>query len=153
MAIVSLYSPKEWELDLVLIAILAFSTTILAFSFYHQHIEKVEPCTLCKWQRFVYLTIFSLSLLGLKTSFNFHARNALSILFLISLCLAVYHTFVQFGWLADQCVMEKKVENIDNFLAMLETQKIPCSNISWKLLNFAKIKRLLCQTKYQTLCK
>ena len=81
------------------------SSVILTFSFYHQYIEQFEPCTLCKWQQFVYFLIFAISPIGLISRLNLSVRNVLSFIFLMGLFLSTYHIAVQFEWLTDRCII------------------------------------------------
>lgn len=162
MTIIDLHSQKKLVLDWMLILLWVASFLILLFSFYQQYGVKIESCTLCKWQRYIYFLIFSLSPIGLIQRYNLSIRYALIFVFFIGLCLATYHTLVQFGWLADRCEITQKIENMNDFMKMLEHPKAPCANVSWKLfglsasiyniifsffalvsLNFNNIKRLI----------
>ena len=75
------YYQRKYLLDWTLIAVWMISSVILTFSFYHQYIEKFEPCTLCKWQQFVYFLIFAISPIGLISRLNLSVRNAFKLHF------------------------------------------------------------------------
>lgn len=137
MTIISLYDQKRWHFDWTLVIFWISSLAILFFSFYQQYIEKIEPCFFCKWQRYVYFSIALISPIGLMQRYNFSTRYTLSFIFLIGFCLAAYHTLVQFGWLADRCTMTQKIENLNDFMTMLEQPKNSCANVSWKLFGFS----------------
>jgi disulfide bond formation protein DsbB len=137
MTIISLYNQRKWGFDRLLIVFWIASLSILVFSFYQQYIGKVEPCSLCKLQRYIYFSIALLAPVGLIQSYNSPIRYALSIIFLIGFCFAAYHTLVQFGWLADRCTMTQKIENLNDFMNMLEQPKTSCANISWKFLGLS----------------
>jgi len=128
---------KKWLLDWTFISVWIFSSLILTYSFYHQYVEKIEPCSLCKWQRLVYVLVFVLSPIGIFKCFNVSMRNALKLIFLIGFCLAIYHAMVQFGLLIDHCTMTQKIENTNDFMKMLEQPKVACSAISWKLFGLS----------------
>lgn len=157
-----LHDQRKFNFDWTLILIFGTSLAILIFSFYQQYVKEIEPCPLCKWQRYIYLLIFCLSPIGLIQTYNLSIRNMLNIAFLVGFCLAAYHTLIQLGWLNDQCAMTQKIENIADFMKMLEQPKVSCATIGWKLfglsasiynamlscfaliaLNFKIIKRLL----------
>jgi disulfide bond formation protein DsbB len=161
MAIINLYDQKKWHYDWTLAIFWIASLTILFFSFYQQYVEKIEPCSLCKWQRYIYFLVALLSPIGLIQPINPSIRVSLNFIFLIGFCLATYHTLVQFEWLNDQCAIQK-VESMNDFMRMLEQPKVSCANVSWKLfglsasiyniifsvfalitLNFNNIKRLI----------
>jgi disulfide bond formation protein DsbB len=133
MVIVNLHFRKRWVLDWMMLSYWIISGLIISFSFYHQSIEKVEPCTLCKWQRLLYLTIFCISPFGLIQQCSQFAKKSLSILFLVGFSLATYHTLVQFGWLTDHCAISQNVETINDFITMLEQPKMSCAKIGWQL--------------------
>lgn len=137
MPILNLYRQKKLILDRALIAIWIISLTILSFSIYHQYIEKIELCTLCKWQRLVYFLIFAISPIGLISRLNLSIRANLNVIILIGFCLAIYHTAVQFGWLSDRCIMTQKIENLNDFMQMIEQPKVSCSAIGWKLFGLS----------------
>ena len=52
----------------------------------------------------------------------------------MGLLLSTYHIAVQFGWLADRCIISQKIENMNDFMQMLDQPKVSCSAIGWKLL-------------------
>lgn len=137
MKIVSLSYQRKWFLDWTLISFLIFSSIVLAFSFYHQYIGKIEPCTLCKWERFVYFLVLIISPLGFIQRFNFAVKIALDFIFFLGLCLAIYHVAVQFGLLTDRCEIRQKIENLDDFMQMLDQPKISCAVIGWKLFGLS----------------
>lgn len=161
MAITNLYDQKKWHCDWALTIFWITSLTILFFSFYQQYVEKLEPCSLCKWQRYVYSLVALISPIGLIQTFNSSIKISLNFIFLIGFCLATYHTLVQFEWLTDRCTIQK-IENMNDFMKMLEQPKISCANSGWKLfgisasiyniiisltaliaLNFKNLKRLI----------
>lgn len=132
-----LYNQKKWYFDRTLVAFFTACLVILFLSFYQQNIQKIEPCSLCKWQQYIYFSIALLSPIGLIQYYNFSIRNALSVILLIGFCLASYHTLVQFGWLADRCIITQKIENLNDFMKILEKPKTSCANVGWKLFGFS----------------
>ncbi len=137
MTIVQLYSSKKLKLDWSIFSVWLMSIIILAFSFYQQYINKVEPCSLCKWQRFVYLLIFITSSFALNERFKFSVKIILNLLFLIGLSLATYHLSVQFGWSSDRCMMTQSISTMNDYMHMLEQAKVSCAPIAWKLFGWS----------------
>lgn len=128
---------RKWFLDRHLIGVWIVSSIIIIFSFYIQHIEKIEPCSLCKWQRLIYFLIFCASPIGVIRCYNVPIRNLLKILFFIGCCLAFYHISVQLGWINDRCTMSQKVENMNDFMQMLSQTRVACSAIHWKIFGIS----------------
>ncbi|WP_068468681.1 disulfide bond formation protein B [Candidatus Protochlamydia phocaeensis] len=137
MVIVSLNQTSKWNFDKTLLVLWIISALVLMFSLYQQFIAKVEPCDLCKWQRYVYILIFAISPLGLIQQLNFSIRNTISLFFLIGFGVASYHALVQFGLLADRCAITQQITSIEDFMEILDQPKISCSNISWKLFGLS----------------
>jgi disulfide bond formation protein DsbB len=124
---------KKYFLDWTLMTIWIVSLATLLFSFYQQFFEKNEPCHLCQLQRYVHFSIFMISPIGLIRDINFPIRKVLALMFLFGFSLAIYHSCVQFGWLSDRCTMTQKIENVNDFMTLLEQQHIPCAKVTWKL--------------------
>ncbi len=137
MVIINLYEKRQLILDWTLVAFSLTSLLILAFSFYQQYVVKIEPCTLCLWQRYIFILIFAISPIGFIQRFNSYIRKILVFIFLMGLGLAIYHTLVQFGWLTDRCVMTQKIENMNDFMKMLEKPHTSCATTGWKLFGLS----------------
>ena len=169
MTIISLYSQNKWKIDQSLTFIWLISITILSFSFFQQYIENIEPCALCKIQRWIYFFIFVISPIGMFQQFNEPIRLILNGIILIGLFVAAYHLLIQLGWITDRCTITQKIENINDFMQVLEKPKNSCATIGWKLfglsaavynmvfflsslliLNYKRIKRnFLCPKKIE----
>lgn len=130
-------SEKKWISDPLVFFIWLLSGLIIAASVYHQHVEKAEICTLCENQRLIYLAIFMTCPLGFLPRFNHFSRKVLTILFLLGFSLSFYHLLIQMGFLTDRCIIEQSVENMHDFVQMLEKPKVACSTISWKLFGLS----------------
>jgi disulfide bond formation protein DsbB len=136
MTIVKL-NHKKWEIDFFLLAISTMAIGILIFSFYHQYVRKIEPCLLCKLQRSVYFLVLFIAPIGFNIHFNKCMRTTLKFLFFSGLCFASYHSLIQIGWLQDRCIMTQKINNIDDYILMLQQPKAGCSIIGWKLFGLS----------------
>jgi disulfide bond formation protein DsbB len=144
MAIINLIQSKEEKVDRTLVLFYASSLLILLFSFYQQHVAKIQPCFLCKCQRSIYFLIMFVAPIGFISRYHQIIRKLLSMIFLIGIALAFYHTLVQNGWVVDRCVMTEKVENMNDFIQMLEKPNVSCAKASLKIFGLlASIYNLL----------
>lgn len=137
MTIIPLYQNQKKSLDKLLISLSIASLFILIYSYYQQLIEKVDPCFLCIWQRYIYFAVFFTSLLGYFQKYNSFIRLALTALFILGLGLSTYHFLVQQGFVADHCIIGQQVNHIDDFMNLLEKSKEPCSKVNWSLFGFS----------------
>ena len=163
MTIVNLYDQNKRFSDNLIIIIWIISLSILSFSFYAELIEKIQPCHLCKLQRYIYISIILIAPLCQIQSINSLVRNIITLTFFVGFCLAVYHTLVLFNVITDRCTMTQKIDNVSDFMRMIEQPKISCENAKWKIfgipasicnaifsfwalisINFKKVKKLIC---------
>jgi disulfide bond formation protein DsbB len=144
MAIINLIQSKEEKIDRTFILFYVSSLLILLFSFYQQHVAKIQPCFLCKCQRSIYFLIMFIAPIGLISHYHGIIRKLLNAVFLMGIALAFYHTLVQNGWVMDRCLMTEKVENMNDFLQMLEKPTVSCAKMSLKIFGLpASIYNLL----------
>jgi disulfide bond formation protein DsbB len=134
MAIINLIQSKEEKIDRTFILFYISSLLILLFSFYQQHVVKIQPCFLCKCQRAIYFLIMLIAPIGLISHYNGIIRKLLNAIFLIGIALAFYHTLVQNGWVIDRCVMTEIVKNMNDFIQMLEKPSVSCAKTTLKIL-------------------
>lgn len=144
MTIVNLYPSKKLQLDWYIVTVWVISGFIFAFSFYHQYFNQIEPCSLCKWQRLIYLMVFSIAPISLIERFKIPIKMMLNFLFLIGLGLAIYHAAVQFGWLTHQCESPiSKIKNAQEFYEMFQKSKTQimnsCVTTGWKLFGWSAV--------------
>jgi disulfide bond formation protein DsbB len=131
--LIQLIQPKKWIYDWILLSFFFISGTILAVSFYYQYVAKIEPCSLCKWQRLLYGFVFFILPIGTLKKYNQYIKHALKFLFFSIACLSIYHALVQFGWISDHCIINANIETMDDFMQMLSQPKISCAEITWQL--------------------
>ena len=74
---------------------LAFSIISLSFAWYVEYILSLTPCPLCVYQRFPYLILLSLSIVGLSSDNNLYYHYACT--FITSILMAGYHAGVERG--------------------------------------------------------
>lgn len=138
MTIIPLYQhQKKWNADKLLMGLSIASLFILIYSYYQQLIEKVDPCFLCIWQRYIYLAVFVTSFLGFYQKYNAIIKIALTALFTIGLGLSTYHISVQLGLVTDRCIITQQVNHIDDFMHLLEQTKGSCSKVGWPLFGIS----------------
>jgi disulfide bond formation protein DsbB len=137
MTILRLYKQKNSAHNSSVVFFWIVSFVILGFSFYQQYVEKIEPCRLCIWQRFIYLFVFVVSPIGLLQRYKSSIKIALFVIFTIGLFLSLYHWAIQMGWFADRCVISQKIENMNDFMLMLEKPKTSCAIIGWKFFGIS----------------
>lgn len=136
MPIVHLYPSKKLQLDYAILIIWMIAGLALTFSLYQQYINQVEPCSLCQWQRFIYVAIFCLAPCGFIECFKITVKMILNLLFLMGLGIALYHTAVQFDWITHQCEAPK-IQNAQEFHALFQKSKMQtthlCTKNAWML--------------------
>ena len=133
MVIIKLYEKKNSDFNWNLLLLWILSLLILAFSFYHQYVENMKPCKLCNLQRYIYIAIVVIAPFGKLQRFNPIIRMIINIIFVFGLLLAIYHALIQFGLIADSCLLSQKIENINDFMNLFEEKKNSCASSNWKL--------------------
>lgn len=115
------------------IFILFFSFGAILFSFLVEYLGD-SPCTLCLWQRSVYLGVFCTALFGFFHENKRWALSIIGLLFLINLVLSTYHLAIQMGIANDFCKVPS-VKRIEEFHQLLRTRP-SCSKIGWSFFGF-----------------
>jgi len=128
---------KKLFLDWKIIFFWFTSAVILSLSYYKEYIDKVVPCPLCEWQRYLYLLIFLISPIGLIRRYNLNINNIFNIIFLISFALSTYHVAIQLGFVEDRCTFTQKIADINDYKAMLEKNHISCATTYWKFFGIS----------------
>ncbi len=107
---------------------LIISCLSVAGSFIAEYVFLRSPCNLCLWQRYFYLVIFSLSIVGIfiekKTAILWLVIASYTGMF----CLSLYHALIQHGIVSDPCIIQK-VSNVAEFWKMINKPP-PCSQIT-----------------------
>ena len=126
----------------LLFALLIFISFVLIFAFVIEHKLGHQPCKLCLYERIPY---FLSVLLIIKIFFiRIYERETLlilSLVFIISTCLAFYHFGIEQGFFKESlaCAAENLSENItkEELLAQLSQNIISCKNVSFKIFGFS----------------
>ena len=125
-----------------LFALLIFISFILISAFIIEHRLGHQPCKLCLYERIPY---FLSALLIIKIFFTrIYERETLlilSLVFIISTCLAFYHFGIEQGFFKESlvCVAENLSENItkEELLEQLSRNTISCKNVSFTIFGFS----------------
>ena len=120
-----------------MIYLLIAASLVVGLSLFVEFALHLPPCTLCKVQRGIYLSIIPIAIAGLVFSDRQRLQRGIRIgcivLLSLSAITASYHTLVQMGFLKDRCKPNLAIGDTDSFRALLTTPKKGCSEDGWKL--------------------
>ena len=125
-----------------LFALLIFISFILVSAFIIEHRLGHQPCKLCLYERIPY---FLSVLLIIKIFFiRIYERETLlilSLVFIISTCLAFYHLGIEQGLFKESlaCTVGNLSENItkEELLEQLNQNIISCKDVSFRIFGFS----------------
>ena len=125
-----------------LLTLLVFISFILFSAFIIEHRLGHQPCKLCLYERIPY---FLSVLLIIKIFFiRIYERETLlilSLVFIISTCLAFYHLGIEQGFFKESlaCAAGNLSENItkEELLEKLSQNTISCKDVSFRVLGFS----------------
>lgn len=110
---------------------LGFSIIAVLFSLFVEYGLSIKPCSLCKWQRWVFISISGGSLLGFLLNRKREMLGLVLICFVGLFLLSSYHGLVQYGVISDPCIVPK-ISSADDFWKMINAP-LPCSKISFSI--------------------
>ena len=125
-----------------LFTLLIFISFILVSAFIIEHKLDHQPCKLCLYERIPY---FLSVLLIIKIFFiRIYERETLlilSLVFIISTCLAFYHLGIEQGFFKESlaCAVGNLSENItkEELLEQLSQNIISCKDVSFRIFGFS----------------
>jgi len=125
-----------------LFTLLIFVSFVLIAAFVIEHKLDHQPCKLCLYERIPY---FLSVLLIIKIFFiRIYERETLlvlSLVFIISTCLAFYHFGIEQGFFKESlaCATENLSENItkEELLEHLGQNTISCKDVSFRIFGFS----------------
>lgn len=125
-----------------LFTLLIFISSILVSAFIIEHRLGHQPCKLCLYERIPY---FLSVLLIIKNFFiRIYERGTLlilSLVFIISTCLAFYHFGIEQGFFKESlaCAAENLSENItkEELLEQLSQNIISCKDVNFRIFGFS----------------
>ena len=126
----------------IIFVLLAFVSFILVSAFIIEDRLGHQPCKLCLYERIPYLLSV---LLMVKIFFiRIYERETLlilSLIFIISTCLAFYHFGIEQGFFKESlaCTAENLSENItkEELLKQLNQNIISCKDVSFRIFGFS----------------
>lgn len=116
----------------------------LLFAFYLQYILGYEPCKLCMYQRYVYILVILLSLLGFFLHKSKLIPILLIILFIIITSIGFWHLGIEQQWWAASLECSGITENIGSLeeeLKNINNRPVAtCDQVSPKFLNITLVQ-------------
>jgi disulfide bond formation protein DsbB len=111
------------------------SAAILLAALALQYLGGLPPCPLCIWQRWPYVALIALGLLG----WRWHARAMLALTALVLLGgagLAAYHVGIEQGWwaLPGGCVAGAGADSVEDLKRLLAEAPPACDQVSFAFL-------------------
>jgi disulfide bond formation protein DsbB len=111
------------------------SAAILLAALALQYLGGLPPCPLCIWQRWPYVALIALGLVG----WRWHPRAMLGMATMVLLGgagLAVYHVGIEQGWwaLPGGCVAGQSAESVEELKRLLAEAPPACDQVSFTLL-------------------
>jgi disulfide bond formation protein DsbB len=116
--------------------LLAFvSAAILLAALALQYLRGLPPCPLCIWQRWPYVALIALGLIG----WRWRPRATLGLATLVLLggaALAAYHVGIEQGWwaLPAGCVAGQSAETVEDLRRLLAEAPPACDQVSFAFL-------------------
>jgi len=122
--------------------LLIFISFSLVSAFVIEHKLGYQPCRLCLYERIPYLLSILLILKILFTKiFERETLLILSLVFIISTCLAFYHLGIEQGFFTESlvCKTENLSENVtkEELLEQLSQNTISCKDVSFRIFGLS----------------
>jgi disulfide bond formation protein DsbB len=104
-----------------------------------QHLAGFAPCQLCYWQRYPYMAVIAVAVLGALTGLVRPALALAGVLFLVGAGIAFYHVGVEQGVFAlpTGCASVGAATSIEDLRAQLATAAPACDQISVAFLGLS----------------
>ena len=125
-----------------LFTLLIFISFILLFAFVIEYKLGHQPCNLCLYERLPYFlsVVLIIKILFIK-SYERETLLILSLVFIISACLAFYHFGIEQGFFKESlaCNVENLLENTtkEELLEQLNQNIISCKDVSFRIFGFS----------------
>jgi disulfide bond formation protein DsbB len=131
-----MYRALDPPIACLLLALVSAAALVSALAL--EYLGDLPPCQLCVWQRWPYLALIVLGLLGWRTA----ARPILALAVLILLGeagLALYHVGVEQGWwaLPASCAAGAEAESIEDLKRLLTEAPPACDQVSVTLFGLS----------------
>ena len=127
---------------IILNGILIFSIISLSIAYFIQYILDHEPCNLCLMERIPYAVALVIVILNCK--FNHLEKYfilLLSIVFLASTLLSLYHLGIEQGFIEESLLCDlKNGSNLlskEDILRQLQEKNVSCKDVTFKILGLS----------------
>ncbi|MCB2056103.1 MAG: disulfide bond formation protein B [Geminicoccaceae bacterium] len=116
-----------------------FAALALGFAWLLQFGFGFAPCELCLWQRYPYVAILLLALLGLLTGWTRTALGLVIAAFAVDAAIAWYHGGVEAGLFAlpQSCGAIGRASTIEELRAQLTQAAPACDQVGWTFLGLS----------------
>ena len=126
----------------ILFTLLVFITFILVFAFIIEHKLGHQPCNLCLYERIPYfLSVLLIIKIFFIKSYERETLLMLSLVFIISACLAFYHFGIEQGFFKESlaCKAGNLLENTtkEELLEQLNQNIVSCKDVSFRIFGFS----------------
>lgn len=122
---------NHYKINRIFAYSLSLSLFAVLLSFVIEYGFSITPCSLCKWQRWGFISALIISLIGIFSEQKNVLLGGLLLLFSAIFFLSLYHGLVQFGLLSDPCLVPK-ITSTDDFWEAINAP-LPCSKISFSI--------------------
>ena len=126
----------------ILFTLLIFISFILVSAFIIEHSLGHQPCKLCLYERIPYfLSVFLIIKIFFIKIYERETLLILSLVFIISTCLAFYHFGIEQGFFKESlaCTAENLSKNItkEELLEQLSQNIISCKDVSFRIFGLS----------------
>ena len=126
----------------ILFILLIFISFILVSAFIIEHKLGHQPCKLCLYERIPYfLSVLFITKIFFTRIYERETLLILSLVFIISTCLAFYHFGIEQGFFKESlaCATGNLSENItkEELLEQLKQNTISCKDVGFRIFGFS----------------
>jgi disulfide bond formation protein DsbB len=127
-------SARSW---LVLLGLA--SAAALATAYALQYLGGFEPCQMCYWQRYPYMAVIGVAVIGVASRFVRLGLLLVLVLFLTGAGLAAWHVGVEQGVFAlpSGCAVIEQATSVEELRAQLRAAPPACDQVSVSFLGLS----------------
>ncbi len=126
------------------ILIIVIAITALSCAYYAEYIMHLQPCSLCVYQRFPYLYLIKISLVGLLVKkISKYSLIFTSVTLVVASLIAGYHTGIERKFFEPSSFCSSKIR-IPEHLAISDIKKmlynepiVSCAEVAWRILGLS----------------
>ena len=115
------------------------SAGALASAYALQYLAGFEPCQMCYWQRYPYMAVIGVAVIGVASRFIRLGLLATLVLFLVGAGLSVWHVGVEQGIfpLPTGCVAGGTAATVEELRALVMTAPPTCDQVTVSFLGLS----------------